>query len=290
MCYDFGSNYVTGSGTCVYLYLAEICPTEQRPFYNSMISVFVGIGTIYECSLAMFFDWNTVAMILAATSVAGCCSLFFVPEPPAWLRANDRIDEAVRAERWFGVDEDSAALKTAKPEKAVDVVSSSHSFRWSEYAKPTVWKPTLITLGFFACQQCSGLYVLLFYSADVLRDCGVSWDAITVTVYLFGTRVISSVVFMSLHRMGRKTLAVASSTGMAVSLAVVLAYVRSMDSSVEPSVSGVIPIIAFVTYLFSSQIGLLPMPWTLCGEVFPMSVKGTQSSGVFMTGFFISLI
>lgn len=254
----------------MYLYLAEICSSEQRPFYNSIISVFVGIGTILECLLAMFFHWNTVALILAAISLAGCCALFFVPEPPAWLRANDHIDEAARAERWFGIDADPVTLKEPKSDKSV-----MHSTRWSEYTKPTVWKPTLITLGFFVCQQCSGLYVMIFYSTDVLRDCGVSWDAITVTVYLFGTRVIGSIVFMTLHRMSRKTLAVASCSGMAVSLAVVLAYVRLLDGTVERSASEAIPIIAFITYLFSSQIGILPMPWTLCGEVFPMSVKGT---------------
>lgn len=263
----------------MYLYLAEICSADQRPFFNSMMSVFVGIGTIVESSLAVFFHWHTVSTLLAVACSAGFVSLFFVPEPPIWLRSQNRIDEAERAERWFGMDrvrENGTEVATATVAAGAANENSNAAGpdrRWSVYAHPTVWKPALITLGFFVCQQCSGLYVLLFYSADVLRDCKVPWDGNTVTVFLFGTRVISSVIYAALHRVKRKILAVASCVGMATSLATIVVYTKLYESVEQPPFGTLIG--AFIVFVFSGQIGLLPMPWTLCGEVFPIAVKGT---------------
>lgn len=267
----------------MYLYLAEICSADQRPFFNSMMSVFVGIGTIVESSLAVFFHWHTVSIVLVVACLVGFVSLVFVPEPPAWLRDQNRIDEAERAERWFGMNcvrENSTVVTAATVAGAVTPSAANEGSnaagpgrRWSVYAHPTVWKPALIALGFFVCQQCSGLYVLLFYSADVLRDCKVPWDGNAVAVFLFGTRVISSVIYAALHRVKRKILAVASCVGMATSLATIVVYTKLYEAVDQPPFS--ILIGAFVVFVFSGQIGLLPMPWTLCGEVFPMAVKGT---------------
>ncbi|VVC29775.1 Hypothetical protein CINCED_3A008222 [Cinara cedri] len=292
---------VLGSGSCVYVYIAEICPAEQRPFFSAMVSVFMGFGNIMESSLAVFFHWHTVSIVLAAASSVGCALLFLVPEPPVWLRNRNQIDAAERSERWwFGADSGEKTkviafelvntvvlpAAAAPPEENPGAAAAAGDGQWwSVYARPIVWKPALITLGFFICQQCSGFYVMLFYSVDVLRDFKVPWDGVTVSVYLFGTRVISSVVYACLHRVKRKTLAVASCIGMAASLATIIVYAKSFDGADRPPF-GTVLTLAFVVYVFSGQIGMLPMPWILCGEVFPMAVKGTMN-GIVQTGGFV---
>lgn len=275
----------TGSGCCAFLYLGEICPTKYRPLYFSVTTVFVGIGMLTECTLALFFHWQTISVILVVISVTGCLSLFLLPETPMWLRANGRIREAEDAENWLGMDVPAitpTTLTTAVTAcSAVDDGLHSHGDiaapYWTLFARASVWKPTLITTAFFVCQQGSGFYVLLFYSVDVLHDTKVQWDGVTVTVFLSVSRVLGSLVFSSLHHVGRKTLVVVSSTGMAVSLTFIIAYMRLYKDVADPPYA-LVPITAFILYVFFALLAILPLPWTLCNEVFPMAVKGTWSN------------
>lgn len=265
----------TGSGSsCAYLYLAEVCPTEHRPLFFSVVTIFVGVGMMAECLMAMFFHWQTVSVILFVMSVIGCGSLFLVPETPMWLRKHGRVREAEAAEKWLGEDRLSAAAAgtvaaAAYADNPVDVAVSN----WRALMEPIVWKPVLLTVAFFVCQQGSGFYVLLFYSMDVLKDSRVQWDGLTITVLLSAGRVVGSLVFSVLHHVRRKTLTVVSGTGMALSLTVIVGYMRMYRDVTDPPME-IVQILAFIAYVFFALLAMLPLPWTLCGEVFPMSVKG----------------
>ncbi|VVC29771.1 Sugar/inositol transporter,Major facilitator superfamily domain,Major facilitator, sugar transporter- [Cinara cedri] len=279
------------SASYVYVYLAEVCPTQYRVLYLSVVTVFVGVGMIMECVLAMFFQWQTVSAILFVLCCFGFVSMFLVPESPAWLRAHGRIYEAEQAEIRLGIDPPPSSPSTVTAVATAnngDVKEPDVPY-WKLFTQSTVWKPTLITLAFFVCQQGSGFYVLLFYSIDVLHDCRVQWDGITVTIFLSVARVIGSMVFSMLHKVRRKTLTVVSSVGMALSLIVIIIYMKTYKEVDEPPY-GMTLIVAFVAYVFFSLLSILPLPWTLCGEVFPMAVKGTMCGIVQVIGFELMFI
>lgn len=237
-----------------------------------MVTIFVGVGMMSECIFAMFFHWQTVSVILFVMSVVGCGSLFLVPETPMWLRKHGRIREAEAAEKWLGEERTSATASANVVAATDDVVDVAHT-NWRALTEPIVWKPVLLTFTFFVCQQGSGFYVLLFYSMDVLKDSRVQWDGLTVTVFLSVARVIGSLVFSVLHHVRRKTLTVVSGSGMVLSLAVIVGYMRVYRDVANPPYE-ILQISAFITYVFFALLAMLPLPWTICGEVFPMSVKG----------------
>lgn len=263
---------VTGCSTCAGLYLAEVSSTNLRPLFLSMSSVFVGVGMIVESMLAIFFHWCTLSAVLFVLSVVVCILLFLLPETPLWLRDHGRDVEAERAEMWFGV-EPATRLTTENHDDKEQYQCKQVSI-WSTYLHPTVWKPTLIMLAFFICQQGSGVYVLLLYSVDVLRDFQVSWNGLTVTVFLCVARVVGSLVFSLLHKCKRKTLMSFSSTGMAVSLILVIAHLKIFQDVQNPPFGGAILIIAVIAYVFFSLFAVLQLPWIISNEVFPMTVKG----------------
>ncbi|XP_022169559.1 plastidic glucose transporter 4-like [Myzus persicae] len=282
-----------GSGTCVYLYLAEVSPTKYRPLYFSVVTIFVGLGMMAECVLSMFFDWQTVSLIMFVVSTVNCASLFLVPETPMWLRTRGRTGEAEAAEAWLGIEPAAATVPAPVTALAVngddrlcgaDEGRPDKAAYWTLFAGPAVWKPALITTAFFIVQQGSGFYVLLFYSVDVLRDCRVQWDGITVTAFLSLSRVTGSVVYSMLHHVRRKTLVVASGGGMAVSLSIVILYMRIYKDVATPPY-GFVLIVAFIAYVFFALLAMLPLPWTICGEVFPMAVKGVMGGIVQVIGY-----
>ncbi|KAF0764434.1 facilitated trehalose transporter Tret1-like [Aphis craccivora] len=275
-----------GSGACVYLYVSEVAPTKYRPLYLSLVTMFVGLGMMFESVISIFIEWRTWALILFVLSTVNCLSMFLVPESYVWLRAHGRIREAEATEKMLGIEPAAAtAVPVPAPVTALAVNGDEHMggadgtgksdsvAYWRKFAGPTVWKPTLITMLFFICQQGSGFYVLLFYSVDVLHSCRVQWDGITVTAFLSIARLFGSLVYSMLHHVHRKTLVLVSGGGMGLSLTTIIVYMHMYDDVADPPY-GALLIVAFISYMFFAMLAMLPMPWTICGEVFPMSVKG----------------
>lgn len=90
-----------------------------------------------------------------------------------------------------------------------------------------MWKPFIILFFFFALQQLSGIYVILFYAVTVLEDIGVSIDEYLGSVGIGAVRLLASILGAALARsFGRKTLACASGLGMALSALGVALSVR----------------------------------------------------------------
>lgn len=91
---------------------------------------------------------------------------------------------------------------------------------------PNVWKPFLILLAFFALQQMSGIYIILFYTVNILKDIGIELNEYSASVGIGVIRLFASIAGADLaSSWGRKTLAFISGLGMAISaVGVALTY------------------------------------------------------------------
>ncbi|KAL4105322.1 hypothetical protein QTP88_020570 [Uroleucon formosanum] len=287
-----------GASTCMFLYISEITPADLRPLYTTLVTMTGGLGMMVECILAMYFRWQTVSGIMFALCVVNFLTLSMVPEPPMWLRAKGRTADADEVDKWLdfghlttGRSTTAAVASAAVVERptlalAVDAngPAAPSSPYWSLFLRRNVWMPMVVTLTFFVCQQGSGVYVLLFYSMDVLRDCRVPWNANTVSLFLSVARLMGGLSFAAMHRVARRTLVMLSGVCMAVSLLTIVAYMRTFDGVQDPPF-GMTLIIAFLMFMFFALLAILPMPWILCGEVFPMAVKGAMNGVVQTCGY-----
>lgn len=140
-----------------------------------------------------------------------------LPETPVWLAARGRTEEAKESLLWLrgpGLNTDKeyqelceAQLK--RKEKKESLLRALHM--------PNVWKPFLILLSFFALQQLSGIYVILFYVVNVLKDIGIDVNEYAASVGVGVIRLFASILGAGLaNNIGRKTLAFVSGFGMAV--------------------------------------------------------------------------
>ncbi|XP_050439289.1 facilitated trehalose transporter Tret1-like isoform X2 [Adelges cooleyi] len=273
-----------GTGSCVYLYLAEVCPAAHRPLFFGLITVSVSLGMFTMPVMAPDYDWRTLSLMNAVLSVTGVLALFAVPESPMWLWYTGRDQQAKATERWWGMVD---LLPVATSNTAPKITTPA---TWSVYSRPSVWKPALHGLVFFACQQGTGFYVLMFNSVDVLQKFRVPCDGITITTWMSAARIAGSVTYAFLYYVNRTTLTVVSSLGMFVGLFTIIGYLVIFNDVQDPPYGWLTLPPAFLLYVFFSVLGTLPLPWAMCGELFPMGVKGTMNGLVYSCGFIVMFV
>jgi len=85
----------TGLTTVGLVYISELTHPQVRPMLLCLNSVFVSLGILITCCLAVILDWREMAIIFLALECCIFFALYFVPESPYWLVCfqNNMLDE-----------------------------------------------------------------------------------------------------------------------------------------------------------------------------------------------------
>jgi facilitated trehalose transporter len=143
--------------------------------------------------------------------------------------------------------------------------------------KPTGYKPLLILIGLFLMQQFSGIYITLFHSVRFFESVGSPMNAYLASVLLSAVRLVMSIVDTYLLRtFSRRSLIMTSGLGMACCM--LLSGLFTMWIHDGTTTMLWVPVTALLLYVVTSMIGLLPIPWTMTAELFPIEIRGVAHS------------
>uniref|UniRef100_A0A182NAM9 Major facilitator superfamily (MFS) profile domain-containing protein n=1 Tax=Anopheles dirus TaxID=7168 RepID=A0A182NAM9_9DIPT len=275
------------------IYSAEIATPKMRGRLTVLtsLSIAVGILVIYSMGYAIPDDFRLVAALAAGVCVLSLVLLCFMPESPAWLMSKEREEEAERSLkkiRGYGayrqrIPEVEKELMRLRDNVMAQKRAGQESFL-RLLRQPQVYKPLGIIIGFFGFQQFSGIFVIVVYAAKVSSEASVSMDPFLCTVLIGITRVLATLlVAYILDTLGRKPPSIFSGVGMLVCM-----FGLALCSYFPP-IEGLkwIPTVLILTYIFTSTLGFLTMPFSMLAELFPQAVRG-PASGV--TVFFTYLM
>ncbi|XP_035738913.1 facilitated trehalose transporter Tret1-2 homolog [Vespa mandarinia] len=250
---------------------------------SSFAAYSFGILLIYAFGAS--FEWNVVAFCGTVLPVVAFISLSFVPESPAWLIREGKIEKARSALLWLrggDIERMNTEIAILEARGKLDIGEKSLgtsfgqrvSLTLSIIVSPNVLKPLSIINIFNVLQLSSGTYVIVFYAVDLVRDIGgKSVDSYVAAIITALTRFFFSLLAcVLLLKIGRRSLGIFSAIGTSLASLVLVAYtlLKSEESDMDAYVLG----ICLFVYVGANTVGLFTLPGLMIGELLPQNARG----------------
>ena len=264
---------VGASSVLAPVYIAEIAPAEKRGAMVGAFQLNVVFG-ILVAYLSNFFvssldlgawDWRVKFGVTAVPAVILLALLFTIPHSPRWLAAKHRAREAAAV---------LASLGDPDPDRSVaayqraDDHASSAKLSWSRHRKPM-----LLAFAVAAFNQLTGINAILYYLNDIFAAAGFSGTSADLQAIAIGAAnfIFTGLALTVIDRLGRRTLLMIGSVGLAATLAGTAAIFLSGHGE-QYLLWLLLAYIAF--FAFSSGAVI----WVYISEIFPTDVRARGQS------------
>jgi sugar porter (SP) family MFS transporter len=283
---------VGGSSVLGPVYIAELAPAKWRGRLVGMFQINIVIGILlaylsnYLISLLHLgaLQWRWQLGVAAIPSLLFLIMLYGIPRSSRWLVTKNRTDEALDVLKMMGSPDSEAELREIMDSIHMERGMAAEPLFKRQYRLPIF---LAVTIGMF--NQLSGINAILYYSNFIFAAAGFSQLSGALQTVLIGAmNLVATLLGMSLiDKIGRKTLLLTGSVGMALCLSCVAA-VFFTHSHLNALVW------LLVAYIFFFAISQGSVIWVYIAEVFPNRVrdKGQSlgSSSHWVTNALISFI
>ncbi|XP_026822528.1 facilitated trehalose transporter Tret1-like [Rhopalosiphum maidis] len=264
------------------VYIAEVMEQRYRGAALAMISFSVSAGILAVHAMGTFLGWRLVSALCSTVPFAGYALIWFTPESPAWLREDE--DRRRRRKTAAAIGDHASESVPPRPPLEVDTQPPPPAAKPTArqcFGRPSFLGPLAVLSTFFFVQQFSGVNAVAFYSVTLLKRVGPDLNEYHCTMALDVIRLAVSVLACGLtKRYGRRPLAVVSAVGTCASLLCLAASVRDPGPQATGSAAvqaipapaataSMTPVLSIVAYMVFVNIGLVPLPWIMSGEMFP---------------------
>jgi SP family galactose:H+ symporter-like MFS transporter len=267
------------------LYVAEIVPAKDRGKYVTFFQLFLTFGIVLAYFVDLAFtpsgNWRAMFAVVLIPAVILFIAMFFLPETPRWLMANNREREAFRV-----LTLTHPADKVGPEADHIKSNIGNSDGSWGELFKPKMMLPLFIAVGIAILNQWTGINSFLQYAPHILKSAGLGSNMIV----MMGSAGIGLMNFICtliaiflVDKVGRRPLLIAGVAGIIVS-EVFLGFVSSLHLS--SSVIGVLSLVGLLGFIISYAIGPGVVVWLAISELFPTRIRG---KGIALCLFFNSL-
>jgi sugar porter (SP) family MFS transporter len=267
---------VGGSSVLGPVYIAELAPPKWRGRLVGMFQINIVVGILlaylsnYLISLAHLgpLQWRWQLGVAAIPSLLFLIMLYGIPRSSRWLVTKNKTDEALEVLNMMGSPDSEAELREIMDSIHLERGMAAEPLFKRNYRLPIF---LAITIGMF--NQLSGINAILYYSNFIFAAAGFSQLSGALQTVLIGAmNLVATLLGMSLiDKLGRKTLLLVGSLGMALCLFGVAA-VFFTHSHLNALVW------LLVAYIFFFAISQGAVIWVYIAEVFPNRVRDKGQS------------
>jgi len=271
---------IGGSSVLGPMYIAEIAPAKWRGRLVGLFQFDVVFGILlayfsnYVIGLAGFgaAEWRWKLGVSGIPAAFFMLMLFGIPRSPRWLVKQQRVPEAREVLRLTGEPNFEEELQDI-----VTSIDAEHGHGDEPLFQHKYRVPIFLAVAIGMFNQLSGINAILYYLNDIFAQAGFSKVSSDLQAVAIGaTNLLFTMIAMSvIDRIGRKTLLLVGSVGLAISLAGVTA-ILAMHTHQELLVW---LLVGFIASFAFSQGAVI---WVYLSEVFPNRVRAKgQSLGSF---------
>lgn len=279
--------------------IAEYSAPKYRGAFLATIAFSFALGMLVAHIFGTLLYWRAAGLACGCFYIISLVFVSLSPDTPPYLASMGKFDACKKSFRWLrGYDEGSekelhALLNSQKKKPSIPRVSKFKMYT-EIVKKPEFYKPTVIMMFMFILFQISGMTVVPSYTVPMMEEVtGNSIESYTsmlmVDFVRFGTAILACIV---VNKLKRRTVLF---TGIYISvvslfLTSFLLYLR--DYGYIPDEYKWTPVIPTLVYIFGKTLGILPIPWAIAGEIFPLAYRslGSGISGMFLSIMFFVVV
>lgn len=265
---------------CVPVYIAEVSTNSMRGTLGAgvQLSITVGILTAYASGITC--SWSNMAMIGLIPAVLTIVVLNFIPETPRWLLMNGRKNEAVIALGQLRHPHADCEDECRDIEEGLDV---KEVFVLSEFKKPELSRPLMISVIIMVFQQFSGINAIMFYTVSIFKNAGLE-NSEMATVVIGVVQVVATLVACALmDKMGRRKLLIIAGSVMCIACFIFSWYFHKTSTGSTVTDMGMLPVASLILYIVGFSLGWGPIPMLIMSEIFPSRARGAASGIAVLT-------
>jgi sugar porter (SP) family MFS transporter len=271
-----GGLAIGGSSVLAPVYISEIAPPARRGALVGLfqLNIVAGILVAYLSNyligqLALgTVEWRWKLGVTAAPAALLLAMLQYIPHSPRWLAAKGRASEALAALEKIGVARATEELRAINASLAPHPKGSQAKLSWREHRVPIL---LAITIAMF--NQLAGINAILYYINSIFAAAGFGRVSADLQAVAIGATnlVFTAIAMTVIDKLGRKSLLLTGSVGMAVCLS----GVATIMASGENQQLLLWMLVGFIAFFAFSQGAVI---WVYISEIFPTAVRARGQS------------
>lgn len=279
--------------------IAEYSAPKHRGVFLATIAFSFATGMLIAHVFGTIFYWRTAGLACGSVYALSLLLVTLTPETPPYLASVGKYDACKKSYRWLrGYDPNSEKELEVLLNTQMNAPIPEPVSRWKTYKatvkKPEFYKPTMIMVAMFILFQISGMTVVPSYTIVMMKEVsgGTIHDNISmmmVDIVRFVTAVLSCAV---VNKLNRRTVLFMGVIISVISLLTSAAMLYLRDHGFIPDAYHWIPVIPTLCYIFGKTLGILPIPWAIAGEIFPLAYRslGSGISGMILSVMFFIVV
>ncbi|XP_054266805.1 facilitated trehalose transporter Tret1-like isoform X2 [Macrosteles quadrilineatus] len=292
-------------------YIGEISEPRLRGVLSSLGGIFFNFGLVVSAFIGASTDWRTMMLWSALSPILAFLALSLVPDSPAWLVTKGRVKDAEKAFQWLRgwvspemVKEELDTLisyvrNSGQASTRVlnlleyQVVATEEGTTPSHATKsqleiflhPSVQRPLRLIVTFFFITSCTSLTAMKPFFVEFLTSLNLPIRPNMVIFLGTGLVFLGAITStLLMRRVGKRGLTF-SSLGLGVVCCFGLGLYLIFNLHVPWLV---ITLVCLMN--FAATLGMLPVPWILISEVFPLKGRGVASGVSAAIGYLLMFI
>lgn len=286
---------------CAPVSIAEYSSPEHRGAFLATIAFSFATGMFVAHVFGTILYWRTAALACGSVYALSLILISLTPETPPFLASKGSYNECRRSFRWLRGNTDKSeheleVLLSSEKNRIVNIkVGESKLKMYREMVKkPEFYKPTFIMMFMFILFQISGMTVVPSYTVPMMNEVtGGSIQPYTSMLIVDAVRFATAVLACFItDKFGRRTVLFFGIIVTVLSLLVTSLLLYLRDYGYIPDDYKWIPVIPTLIYIFGKTSGILPIPWAIAGEIFPLAYRsiGSGISGMFLSIMFFVVV